>query len=592
MTENAGVWPSGGALPRMVVGLGLGLWVLASSAWAQGVAPTPQQIDQIRQQQEQLQRDEQQRREQLLRQQDPARRLPGSVGIESPAPVPDGPEGGPCFAVQRVELEGAARLSAAAQAELAAPFIGQCVGLKEIRELMREITNRYVELGLVTTRVYIPQQDMSNGLLKLLVLEGKVGEISLSDQQAGVYLATAFPGLKGRVLNIRDIEQGLDQINRLRSNGATMELQPSEHPGLTNILIRNQPGNRVSGGLTLDNYGSPSTGDFRGTLNLSVDNPMGLNDAWFASFSRNLDADSNKRLSESALIGANFAYGYWNWSFNLSKSRYVSMVSSLTQSFRTDGNTETYNLGVQRVLSRGQTSKLTLNAGVTHKDSKNYIEGSLLGSSSPKLTDVQIGLTSVFTAGAGSWTLDASAARGIKAFGVVALPQAGTGTVPTPFGTRYNAAASYFRPLPLDGADATWSSSLQMQTSPHFLYGSEQMSVGGLFTVRGFDGTSLSAERGLYWRNDVAFTLPAQDGPVARRLGRLQAYVAVDLGRIFGRQGQTTGSLAGMVLGVRAVGGPIGFDLGLGRPLYASDSVEARGAIEGYAVYARATLSF
>lgn len=590
MTENAEGRPSGGALREGAIGLGL--WVLALSVQAQGVAPTPQQIDQIRQQQEQLQRDEQQRREQLLRQQDPARRLPGAVGIEDQPPLPDAPEGGPCFAVQRVELEGAARLSAATQAEIAAPFIGQCVGLREIRELMREITNRYVELGLVTTRVYIPQQDMSDGLLKLLVLEGRVGDIALSDGQAGVYLATAFPGLKGRVLNIRDIEQGLDQINRLRSNGATMELQPSEQPGLTNILIRNQPGNRVSGGLTLDNYGSPSTGDWRGTLNLSVDNPMGLNDAWFASFSRNLDADANKRLSESALIGANFAYGYWNWSLNLSKSRYVSMVSSLTQRFRTDGNTETYNLGVQRVLSRGQTSKLTLNAGLTHKDSKNYIEGSLLGTSSPKLTDVQIGLTSVFTAGAGSWTLDASAARGIKAFGVVALPQAGTGTVPTPFGTRYNAAVSYFRPLPLQGTDATWSSSLQMQTSPHFLYGSEQMSIGGLFTVRGFDGTSLSAERGLYWRNDLAFSLPAQDGPVARKLGRLQAYLAVDVGRIFGRQGQTTGSLAGVVLGLRAAGGPIGFDLGLGRPVYVSDSVEARGSIEGYAVYARATLSF
>ncbi len=588
MTDKAGARPRAG---RSLV-VAMGLWGAAWAAQAQGVAPTPQQIDQIRQQQEQLQRDEQLRREQLLRQQDPARRLPGSVDIEGQPPLPEVPEGGPCFTVQRVELEGAARLGADAQAGIARPFIGQCVGLKEIRELMREITNRYVEMGLVTTRVYIPQQDMSNGLLKLLVLEGRVGEIRLSEEQAGVYLATAFPGLEGEVLNLRDIEQGLDQINRLRSNSATMELQPSERPGLTNILIRNQPGRRVSGGLTLDNYGSPSTGDWRGTLNLSVDHPMGLNDAWFASFSRNLDADSNKRLSESALVGANFAYGYWNWSFNLSKSRYVSMISSLTQRFRTDGNTETYNLGVQRVLSRGQTSKLTLNAGVTHKDSKNYIEGSLLTTSSPKLTDVQIGLTSVFTAGAGSWTLDASAARGIKAFGVVALPEAGTGTVPTPFGTRYNAAVSYFRPLPLQGIDATWSSSLQMQTSPHFLYGSEQMSVGGLFTVRGFDGTSLSAERGLYWRNDLAFTLPAQEGPVPKALGRLQAYVAVDVGRIFGRQGQTTGSLAGVVMGVRAVGGPIGFDLGLGRPIYASDSVEARGSIEGYAVYARATLSF
>jgi hemolysin activation/secretion protein len=569
----------------------LGLWAVSTVALAQ-TAPTPQQIDQIRQQQEQLQRDEQQRREQLLRQQDPARRLPGSVDVPAQPTLPDAPEGGPCFTVQRVELQGAERLSAAEQMRITNPFVGQCVGLKEIGELMREITNRYVDLGLVTSRVYIPQQDMSQGLLQLMVLEGRVGEISLSDEQAGVYLNTAFPGLKGKVLNIRDIEQGLDQINRLRSNSATMELQPSEQPGQTNIQIRNQPGSRLSGGLTLDNYGSPSTGDFRGTLSLSVDNPMGVNDSWFGSYSRNLDADSNSRLSESHMLGANFALGYWNWGFNLSKSRYVSTVSSLTQRFLSEGNTETYNLNLQHVLSRGQTSKLTLNTGITHTDSKNYIEGSLLSTGSPKATEAMLGLTSVFTAGMGSWTLDGSMTRGLKAFGVEALPDAGTGTVPTPFGIRYNASASYFQPLALEGTQATWSSSLQMQTSPHYLNGSAQMSIGGLFTVRGYDGTSLSAERGLYWRNDLAFMLPASQGPVIESFGRMQAYVALDIGRIFGREGQTTGSLAGMVAGVRAMGGPIGFDLGLGFPVYQSDSIKARGAIEGYAVYAKANLSF
>lgn len=583
---NPGRWLSLTALAGLLCAATL-------NAQAQGVAPTPQQIEQIRQQQEQLQRTEQQRREELLRQQDPARRAPGTVELDGLPPLPDGPDAGPCFTVQRVELEGAARLDAQAQAAIVAPFLGQCVGLKEIRELMREITNRYVAMGLVTTRVYIPQQDMGSGLLKLMVLEGRVGQVRLSDEQAAVNLATAFPGLQGEVLNIRDIEQGLDQINRLGSNSATMELQPSEQPGLTNIVIQNQPRGRFSGAFSVDNAGSASTGEMRGSLNLAVDNPLGLNDAWFGSFSRNLDAHASSRLSESALIGANFAYGYWNFSGNLSKSRYVSMVHSLTQSFRSSGNTETYNLSVQRVLQRGQTHKLTFNSGLTHKDSKNYIEGSLLGSSSSKLTDLQLGLTSVFSAGAGTWTVDGSLSKGLNWWGVEPLPNAGTGTVPTPTGVRYNGSVSYFRPLRLGTLDATWSSSLQAQTSPHYLYGSEQMSIGGLYTVRGFDGTSLSGERGLYWRNDIAITLaPPTDPKLARIFGRLQPYMAIDTGRIFGRDGQAGASLAGMVLGLRMVGGQIGLDLAYGEPLRMSSSVKARGSVEGHAFYARASISF
>lgn len=567
--------------------------VLSHGAQAQGVGPTPQQVDQIRQQQEQLQRDEQQRREAWLREQDPARRPPGAVGIDVPAAVPAPADDGACFTLQRIELEGAVHLEAQAQAELTQSFIGQCVGLNEIRELMRQITNRYVEMGLVTSRVYIPQQDMSQGLLKLMVLEGKVGAIDLSDAQAGIDLASAFPGLKGRVLNIRDIEQGLDQINRLGSNSATMELQPSEEPGLTNVVIKNQPRDRVNGGFTVDNYGSPSTGDLRGTLSFSVDNLYGVNDAWFGSVSRNLDAHPSTRLSESFMLGVNYPYGYWNFSASISKSAYVSMVRTFTQQFRSSGNTETFSLGAQRVLMRGQTSKLTLNTGLAHKDSRNYIEGSLLTSSSPRLTDFNLGLTSVFSAGAGTWTLDTSLNKGLKAFGVKALPDAGTATVPTPTGVRYNAGISYFRPLRLATLDATWSSSLQMQTSPHSLYGSEQMSVGGMHTVRGFDGTSVSGERGAYWRNDVSITFaPAADPQVARLFGRLQTYVAIDTGHIDGREGQTTGTLVGMVIGVRAVGGKIGLDIAYGEPLRASTSIQARGEMEGYALYARASIAF
>lgn len=572
-------------------------WVVSAMAvsWAhaQPAGPTPQQIDQIRQQQEQLQREEQQRRDALLREQDPARRLPGTVDIGGPTLPATLPDDGTCFTLQRIELEGAVHLDAAEQARLTQPFLGQCVGLNGIRDLMRAITNRYVEMGLVTSRVYIPQQDMGKGLLKLLVLEGKVGEVSLSDTQAGVDLASAFPGLSGRVLNIRDIEQGLDQINRLGSNSATMELQPSHEPGLTNVVIQNAPRDRVNSGFSIDNYGSPSTGDLRGTLNLSVDNLYGVNDAWFASFTRNLDAHPRSRLSESFMIGANYPYGYWNFSANVSKSAYASTVRTFTQQFRSSGNTETVALSAQRVLMRGQTSKLTLNTGIAHKDSRNYIEGSLLTSSSPKLTDFSLGLTTVFSAGAGTFTIDTSLNKGLKAFGVEALPGAGTSNVPTPTGVRYNAGISYFRPLRLGTLDATWSSSLQMQTSPHHLYGSEQMSIGGLYTVRGFDGTSASGERGAYWRNDLAITFaPAADPLTAKWFGRLQTYVAIDTGRIVGREGQLTGSLAGMVLGMRTVGGKIGLDIAYGEPLRASTSIQSRGSMEGYALYARASIAF
>lgn len=587
MGLEKGMHPLGGAWSALAL---VAAMACAPAARAQ---PSPQQLQDIQRQQESIQQQEQQRLQEQLRRQDPARRPPGGV---DPGLAPSGTDGtvpGPCSVVNAIRLEGADRLGAQEQAQLTAPFIGQCVGLKEIGELMRLITNRYIELGLVTTRVYIPQQDLGQGTLRLLVLEGKVGELRLEDPASRVHLASAFPGLRGRVLNIRDIEQGLDQINRLRSNNAAMELQPSTDPGLTNIVITNQPGSWVSGSLTFDNYGSPSTGDIRATGTLSLDNPLGLNDAWFVSLSRNTDAHPGSRLSESSLLSVNFPYGYWNFLASASNSRYNSVVASATQRFNSTGETDTYNLGVQRVLLRGQTSKLTLNVGLTHKDSRNYIEGSLLTTGSPKLTDVQVGLTSVFFAGGGFWTIDGGVSKGLSLFGVEELPGAGTGTIPTTRWLRFQGSVSYGRPFKVADLDANWSSTLQGQTSREYLYGSEQISVGGLYTVRGFDGSSLSGDRGVYWRNDLSVLLPAsQDAGVARWFGRLQPYLGVDVGHISGRAGQAGGTLAGMVLGLRGVGGRLGFDVGYGAPVHTPSVLKQRGNVENHALYARVTLGF
>lgn len=562
-----------------------------TAAWGQAL--TPPQLEQIQRQQDRILQEEQLRRQEQLRQQDPARRPPGNIGPDLAPTGPDALPSGPCSQVNAIRLEGAERLTREEQEQLTAPYVGRCVGLQEIGELMRAITNRYIELGLVTTRVYIPQQDLGTGTLRLLVLEGKVGELRLQDPDSRVSLATAFPGVRGRVLNIRDIEQGLDQINRLRSNSASMELQPSAQPGVTDIVIANQQGMWLSGNITVDDYGSPATGDVRATASFAADNVLGLNDAWFVSLSRNTDAHPGSRLSESSLVSFNLPYGYWNFFASAANSRYNTIVSSLTQQFLSTGETDTYSVGVQRVLARGQTSKLTLNVGLTHKDSRNYIEGSLLTTSSPKLTDVQVGLTSVFFAGGGFWTVDGGVSRGVNWFGVEPLPGAGTGTVPTPEYLRLQAAASFSRPFRIADVEGNWSTSVQGQTSRDYLYGSEQISIGGLYTVRGFDGTSIAGDRGLYWRNEFSTLLPASDDPRAARIfGRLQPYIGLDVGHVFGREGQPGGTLAGAVLGVRALAGQVSFDFGYGVPLHVTDWLKHRGNVENHSLYGRVSVSF
>ncbi|WP_036985195.1 POTRA domain-containing protein, partial [Pseudomonas chlororaphis] len=76
-------------------------------------------------------------------------------------------------------------------------------------ELLKVITDYYLEKGLVTSRAYLPQQDLSGGHLKVLVVEGRLeGLKGAADSQLSEReLAMAFPGQVGALVNLREIEQ-------------------------------------------------------------------------------------------------------------------------------------------------------------------------------------------------------------------------------------------------------------------------------------------------------------------------------------------------------------------------------------------------
>lgn len=92
------------------------------------------------------------------------------------------------------------------------------------------------------------------------------------------------------MLQLRDIEQGLDQLNRLPSNNATMRIEPGAEAGSSRVLINNVQKRtwRLSAGV--DNLGQETTGLTEYTLGFEKDNFLGCNDQfalyWTSSMPR------------------------------------------------------------------------------------------------------------------------------------------------------------------------------------------------------------------------------------------------------------------------------------------------------------------
>ena len=136
--------------------------VQATAFAAPSLLPGSQQL--IRERQQQLLEQQNQRIEEL-------QNLPAAPAATQAAPVPESTR---CFAVQRIQLHGITLLSPAEQATLVEPFSNQCLGVGQLNALLKAITDVYLERGYVTTRAYLPQQDLADGVLDIRVVEGRL----------------------------------------------------------------------------------------------------------------------------------------------------------------------------------------------------------------------------------------------------------------------------------------------------------------------------------------------------------------------------------------------------------------------------------
>jgi len=190
---------------------------------------SPSDTDLIRDRQERLLRDQQKRLDEL-------QQLPNT----SAAAKPELTDETRCFEVQEINLQGATHISASKQNQLLKPFVGQCLGASGIDTLLKTITGHYLNQGYVTSRAYLPEQDLTRGILQIIVIEGRLQGFEPSELASERELKMTFPGKTGELLNLRELEQQIEQLGRLPSRLAQLELVPGETMGSSKVKLSGQ----------------------------------------------------------------------------------------------------------------------------------------------------------------------------------------------------------------------------------------------------------------------------------------------------------------------------------------------------------------
>lgn len=527
------------------------LLAFSQTTWAVFLSPADR--DSIEQQQQQLLRQNQQQRESLERAV-PLPRTPDSIASDAIK--------GPCFTINRISLDGATLITERQQAALLTPWQGQCLDMARINQLTNTVSDWYISRGYITSRAFLTQQDLRSGELHLAILEGKLENIRM-EGAPGRELKMAFPGLRGKILNLRDIEQGMEQINRTRTTPVQIEILPGEKQGWSVVNLTATPEFPLSASVSFDNSGQKSTGVGQINGGLTGNNLLGLADSWFVSGGRS-SAFSHSKDAQNFAAGVSVPYGYSLLDYSYSWNNYLSTIDNNGYLWRSSGDTETHRVNLSHVLFRNGDIKTGVSVGLSHRINRNYLDDVLLQSSSRKLTSLLFGLNHTQKMFGGVATLNPTFSRGMPWFDAQSDCNK-NGELPKAQFRKWSLNASFQRPV---AENLWWLASAYGQWTPDRLYGSERMTLGGESSVRGFKEQSISGDNGAYWRNELnypLFTLPL--------IGQVSALAALDGGWLHSDRldPYSAGTLWGTAAGLSTANGHVSSSFTVGLPLVYPD---------------------
>ncbi|MDQ0625880.1 hemolysin activation/secretion protein [Paraburkholderia graminis] len=463
---------------------------------------------------------------------------PTVVNLPEGADVDTLPDVEPLFKIDHIEFIGDTVLGQRELDAIAAPFIGKELGRNRINLLLRRVTEAFIARGYITTRAYLGAQNLASGTLKINIVDGKVSAFTLNghplrprDPEEPWYTthggglitdagtAWAFGDSVGDVLRLPDLEQGVDQINRLRRNQAEIQIMPGETPGDSVVAITNHYGDRVFYDIGIDNYGSSQTGTLRYRAGVQANNLIGLQELLSFNFVGTQD-------SNAVVFSAAAPYGYQTFSYTTSLSEYQQAIGDIAL---LQGRTFSQILGWNDVLSRSRAGRTSVDVTLTKMRTERTLNGIEL--TPQDLTVLRVGLNGLrrFVANdqgaAATW--DVGVSRGLPWLSASHdSPGIDEVEAHSQF-TRLDATATLQVALgTLAGTQWTYRGTLRGQYSRVALFGNEQIFLGGMDSVRGFTEGGIAGDSGFYLRNEAAW----QNVP-AWHDARVEPYVFVDGGK-------------------------------------------------------------
>jgi hemolysin activation/secretion protein len=457
----------------------------------------------------------------------------------------------------------------------------RCIGPAGIDLLTQRVQDALVARGYTTTRVLLERQTLETShALTLTIIPGRIRAIRFAEPVSPRGNAwNAVPIKPGDILNLRDLEQAIENFRRVPSAQAEIVVEPvKEVPGLSDLVISYQQPRPFRLSLSADDSGTKATGKYQGSVTLSYDNWWTLNDLFYVTVNHDLGGgDAGERGTRGGVVHYSVPFDYWLLGVTASRSSYHQNVAGFSQTYVYSGTSDNAEVKLSRLIYRDTSRKTTVGLKGWQRKSQNFID------------DLEIDVQRRVV---GGWTLDINHKefvsdailegnlaykRGTGAFGSLPAPEEFFGEGTSRFAL-ITADTSVTVPFKIAEQKFNYTGTWRWQLNRTPLTPQDRFSIGGLYSIRGTDGESaLTGERGWYMRNEVSAPL----GESGQSL-----YVALDHGRVGGPSAEflVGTSLTGIALGVRGTVKGAQYDFFIGRPLKKPDAFQTARMTAGFSL--------
>lgn len=423
----------------------------------------------------------------------------------SPPDIPtDEPSDTVEIVVQSIEVLGSSLFDEDDFDPITEPVEGTLVTFEDLQQVADAITQLYLDEGYLTSRAILEEQVITDGIVRIQVIEGRIGEIQIDGNERlrddyirnRIELGTRVP------LRTDRLE---DQLRLLRADplieNVEASLRAGDDLGESILVVRVVEADAFVLNLRSDNYSPPSVGSERVGLTLGHRNLTERGDSFIINYDRTAQGGSNV-VDFSYAIPVNPMNGSVQLRALIDRNR---VIQEPFDELDIEGESERYELTYRQPVVRSPREEFALSLGFAYRD------GEVLAFDQIPLSiganDEGVTRTSVFRFGQdyvkrdvqGAWALRSQFSIGTGILNATTNNNAPDG--------RFFAWLGQAQRVQRIGADHLLIAQLDMQFTPDALLSSEQFVIGGGQSLRGFRQNARAGDNGLRFSLENRITL-------------------------------------------------------------------------------------